>query len=60
MTTVFWTLGNAFLTLLILLRVPRIKATSTNIDTNPKILNITIWIATIVYLISNSYLNIYN
>jgi hypothetical protein len=60
MTNIFWILGNAFLIILILLRVPSPKATFTTIDKNPKILDFALKSLTIVYLTSNSYLNIYN
>jgi hypothetical protein len=57
MTTIFWALGNVFLIILILLRIPRRK--STIIDKNPKILNVLIKIFIGIYLISNCYLNIF-
>jgi hypothetical protein len=60
MTNIFWILGNAFLIVLILLRVPSPKSTFTNIDKNPKILDVAIKSLTVLYLSSTSYLNIYN
>ena len=60
MTNIVWILGNILLMALILLRVPIPKATFTNIDKNPKILDVTITSLTVIYLMSGSYLNIYN
>jgi hypothetical protein len=59
MATIFWTLGYATLITLILLRIPKLKATSTNIDKNPKILDVLIQAMIGIYLVSNAYLNVY-
>lgn len=60
MTNLFWILGNVFLIILILLRVPSPKATFKTIDKNPKILDFALKSLTLIYLSSASYLNIYN
>jgi hypothetical protein len=60
MTNIFWILGNAFLIILILLRVPRARATFTNINKNPKALDIAIPSLVVIFLVGTYYLNVYS